>query len=54
MYDVCVLHEKEYITLIPNNETIDIAISEFIKECIKRSPNTKELLSKIMYSVNIA
>ena len=51
MYDVCVLHEDEYVTLIPDNETIDNGISNFIKECMKRFSNPRELLSKTIYSI---
>jgi hypothetical protein len=51
MYDVCVLHEDEYVTLIANNETIDHAITAFIKECVKRCPNTRDLLTKAMFNV---
>jgi hypothetical protein len=52
-YDVCAADEDgNYLTtLIPDNESMDEAIDNFIKECMKRVREPRELLSKLKFCV---
>ena len=49
---VCVEKDDEYIALIENNQTIDEAISAFIKKCVQKvNGDTKQLLTKRKFHI---